>query len=145
MATLSHLLSRLDLDPQTRGRQFEHIAKWYLRHDPKYGLQLRRIWLWDEWPERWGPDAGIDLVAETHDRDLWAIQAKARRFMIELSSATMMIRKMAPRNSGTARVPRTRYRSQKNIKATSRISRMSIQPSRCKYHKRFATTQIGPN
>ena len=35
------------------------------------------MWLWDEWPGRWGADAGIDLVAEGHDGRLWAIQAKA--------------------------------------------------------------------
>jgi len=35
------------------------------------------VWLWNEWPERWGADSGIDLVAETHDGDLWAVQAKA--------------------------------------------------------------------
>lgn len=42
-----------------------------------YAAQLRRVWLWDEWPGRWGIDAGIDLVAEDHDGHLWAIQAKA--------------------------------------------------------------------
>jgi superfamily II DNA or RNA helicase len=41
-----------------------------------YGGQLRRVWLWDEWPGRWGIDAGIDLVAEDRDGLLWAIQAK---------------------------------------------------------------------
>ena len=35
------------------------------------------MWLWDEWPGRWGADAGIDLVAEDRDGHLWAIQAKA--------------------------------------------------------------------
>jgi predicted helicase len=34
------------------------------------------VWLWDEWPGRWGRDAGIDLVAEDHEGGLWAIQAK---------------------------------------------------------------------
>ena len=35
------------------------------------------MWLWKEWPGRWGADAGIDLVAEEHGGRLWAIQAKA--------------------------------------------------------------------
>jgi superfamily II DNA or RNA helicase len=35
------------------------------------------VWLWNEWPERWSLDAGIDLVAETTTGELWAIQAKA--------------------------------------------------------------------
>ncbi len=33
--------------------------------------------MWADWPDAWGPDAGIDLVAEENDGDLWAIQAKA--------------------------------------------------------------------
>jgi predicted helicase len=35
------------------------------------------VWLWDEWPGRWGIDAGIDLVAEDRRGNLLAIQAKA--------------------------------------------------------------------
>ncbi|MGH3645152.1 MAG: DEAD/DEAH box helicase family protein, partial [Mycobacterium sp.] len=35
------------------------------------------MWLWDDWPGRWGGDAGIDLVAQDHDGRLWAIQSKA--------------------------------------------------------------------
>jgi predicted helicase len=35
------------------------------------------VWLWRDWPGRWGADAGIDLVAETRTGGLWAIQAKA--------------------------------------------------------------------
>ena len=77
MAGLSELLGKLDADNQVRGRQFERICKWYLQNDPKYRLQLNRVWLWSEWPGRWGPDAGIDLVAQTHDKALWAVQAKA--------------------------------------------------------------------
>jgi superfamily II DNA or RNA helicase len=77
MATLRGLLSRLDPDPIVRGRQFEHICKWFLETDPIYAPQLRRVWLWKDWPGRWGADAGIDLVAETTDAKLWAIQTKA--------------------------------------------------------------------
>jgi predicted helicase len=40
-------------------------------------VQLKYVWLWNEWPERWGSDFGIDLVAETTVGGLWAIQAKA--------------------------------------------------------------------
>ena len=77
MATLSELLANLDTNFQIRGLQFEHVCKWYLENDPKYRLDLRKVWLWREWPGRLGPDAGIDLVAETFDNKLWAIQAKA--------------------------------------------------------------------
>ncbi len=75
--SLATLLDQLDADPRRRGREFEQICKWFLRTEPEYRSLLRQVWLWDEWPGRWGPDAGIDLVAEDHDGGLWAIQAKA--------------------------------------------------------------------
>jgi superfamily II DNA or RNA helicase len=77
MAPLADLLAQLDPDPRRRGKQFEHICKWLLTHDPVYTHELRHVWLWDEWPGRWGIDAGIDLVAEDDRGKLWAIQAKA--------------------------------------------------------------------
>lgn len=79
MGDLARLLRQLDPDPVRRGRQFERICQWFLTHDPVHSAMLRpdRVWLWDEWPGRWGVDAGIDLVAEDHDGHLWAIQAKA--------------------------------------------------------------------
>jgi superfamily II DNA or RNA helicase len=58
------------------GSAFEHLVKWWLTADPVYAAQIRRVWLWDEWQGRWGPDCGIDLVAEGRD-GLWAIQTKA--------------------------------------------------------------------
>ncbi|MGH3556439.1 Helicase associated domain protein [Mycobacterium sp.] len=77
MAALADLLAQLNPDPRRRGKQFEHICKWFLTHDPVYLHELRQVWLWDEWPGRWGIDAGIDLVAEDHRGKFWAIQAKA--------------------------------------------------------------------
>lgn len=77
MAVLGDLLAQLDTDPVRRGSQFEHICQWFLRHDPVYAHELRRVWLWKDWPQRWGADAGIDLVAEDRRGRLWAIQAKA--------------------------------------------------------------------
>jgi superfamily II DNA or RNA helicase len=77
MGTFVDLFARLDLDPRVRGRQFEHICQWFLANDPTYQNTLRRVWLWDEWPGRWGSDAGIDLVAEDYVGRLWAIQSKA--------------------------------------------------------------------
>jgi predicted helicase len=53
------------------------ICQWFLTHDPVYAHELRRVWMWDDWPGRWVADAGIDLVAEDHEGHLWAIQAKA--------------------------------------------------------------------
>jgi predicted helicase len=58
----------------THATQWEHVCKWFLETGPVYRTQLKKIWLWSKW---WGPDAGIDLVAEAKDGTLWAIQAKA--------------------------------------------------------------------
>ncbi|WP_082691823.1 DEAD/DEAH box helicase [Mycobacterium sp. IS-1556] len=77
MGDFGSLYDALDGDPQRRGRQFEHICKWFLENDPVYRHELRRVWLWSEWHGRWGGDAGIDLVAEDRNGTLWAIQAKA--------------------------------------------------------------------
>ena len=77
MGAFLDLLARLDPEPGLRGKQFEHVCKWFLTNDPTYRSTLRRVWLWDEWSGRWGADAGIDLVAEDHEGRLWAIQCKA--------------------------------------------------------------------
>jgi superfamily II DNA or RNA helicase len=77
VGTLNELLASLDADARQRGKQFEHICRWFLTNDPVYQRELRRVWLWDQWPGRWGADAGIDIVAEDHGGRLWAIQAKA--------------------------------------------------------------------
>ncbi len=45
MAMLLELISKLDANIQIRGRQFEHICKWYLENDPKYRLELKKVWL----------------------------------------------------------------------------------------------------
>jgi predicted helicase len=89
MGALGDLLRRLDPDPNRRGKQFEHICKWFLTHNPVHAALLRpdRVWLWDEWPGQWGPDDGIDLVAEAKDGDLWAIQAKAYDLTTSITKA----------------------------------------------------------
>ncbi|HUT76848.1 MAG TPA: restriction endonuclease, partial [Polyangia bacterium] len=89
MATLSKLLESLSSEVTTKGRQFEKICKWYLLRDPKYAGQLRKVWLWNEWPGRRGPDTGIDLVAETVDGKLWAIQCKAYSPTITITKADL--------------------------------------------------------
>ena len=68
------LIEQLDPDDNRRGKQFERICKWFLDNDPGYSFD--RVWLWDQWPGRWGGDCGIDLVARDHTGRIWAIQAK---------------------------------------------------------------------
>jgi superfamily II DNA or RNA helicase len=66
----------LDADPAKRGKQFEHFVKWFLIADPEWATQVDQVWLWDEWPERWGVDCGIDLVFRHKNGEHWAVQAK---------------------------------------------------------------------
>jgi superfamily II DNA or RNA helicase len=77
MASLTQLLSSLSPNEQVRGRQFESVCKWFLENDPEYKRVIKCVWLWKIWPGRWGRDKGIDLVAETYNKELWAIQSKA--------------------------------------------------------------------
>src|SRR2546422_8024449 len=97
MGTLAALMDSLASDAATRGRQFEHICKWFLETDPIYAPQLERVWLWKDWPGRWGADAGIDLVAETTKGKMWAIQAKAyaREYAIKKSDVDTFLSESA--------------------------------------------------
>ena len=72
----SKFLDTFDPQAHRRGQQWEEVCQWFLRTDHLYRTQLTKVWLWNEWPDRWGPDAGIDLVAKAADGTLWAIQAK---------------------------------------------------------------------
>ena len=58
------------------GKDFEKLTKWILIKHPIYKDFFKKIYLWDEWPDRWGIDDGIDLVAEDIYSDYWAIQSK---------------------------------------------------------------------
>lgn len=79
MGAFKDLTAQFDqVDMKRKGDQFEIVCKWFLENDAgQYKQLLRRVWLWRDWPGRWGIDAGIDLVAEDTEGRLWAIQAKA--------------------------------------------------------------------
>jgi superfamily II DNA or RNA helicase len=77
MGDFDSLFADLDADSRVRGREFEHICKWFLSNDPVYSHELKNVCLWHDWEHRWGIDAGIDLVGEDRNGNFWAIQAKA--------------------------------------------------------------------
>jgi predicted helicase len=52
-------------------------AVWILETAPQYKSLVEQVWLWDEWPDKWGPDTGIDIVVKTKSEELWAVQSKA--------------------------------------------------------------------
>ena len=68
---------RRDAEGTSFGGDFEWLCKWFLENAPRYRGQFDKVWLWKDWPERWGSDAGIDIVARMWTGELWAIQAKA--------------------------------------------------------------------
>lgn len=76
MASFSQFLASLDADAGKRGKQFEHFVKWFLKNDPQWSTQVSEVWLWEEWPDRWGPDCGIDLIFKHKDGQTWAVQSK---------------------------------------------------------------------
>lgn len=53
----------LSSDERGKGYLFEQLIANYLVTDPQYEDLLENVWLWEEWPDRWGADTGIDLVA----------------------------------------------------------------------------------
>jgi superfamily II DNA or RNA helicase len=76
MASFSAFLTTLDPDTGKRGRQFEHFVKWFLKNDPEWATQVDEVWLWNDYPRRWGRDCGIDLVFKDKNEGTWAVQAK---------------------------------------------------------------------
>ena len=74
MATFTKFLN--SFDPERKGHQFEHFVKWFLTNDPEWSTQVDQVWLWEEYPDRWGQDCGIDLVFRHKNKDIWAVQAK---------------------------------------------------------------------
>jgi predicted helicase len=59
------------------GDKFERLIATYLQTDPQYKDLYGRVWLWTEWPDHKGQDAGIDLVAkERYTGEYCAIQCK---------------------------------------------------------------------
>ena len=76
LASFSQLLSSFEADPDKRGKQFERFVKWFLTADPEWSTQVAQVWLWNEYPGRWGRDCGIDLVFKHKNGQTWAVQAK---------------------------------------------------------------------
>ena len=76
MATFFDLYQSLDDDPLKRGKQFERFTKWFLKNDPEWSTQVDQVWLWEEYPKRWGIDCGVDLVFQHKNGETWAVQAK---------------------------------------------------------------------
>ena len=74
MSNFEKLLKEIRRD--ISGKSFEKFCKWFLENDPYWKTQIDKIWMWDDWPERWDIDKGIDLVLKHKNGQNWAIQSK---------------------------------------------------------------------
>lgn len=62
-----------------KGDRFERLMQAYLQTDPLYAHDLKKVWLWNEFPSRsdfGGKDTGIDLVAYTVTGEYRRLSAK---------------------------------------------------------------------
>ena len=65
------------------GKIYEKCVQLFLQTDPKYQAALKNVWLLQDVPKAVreklklpNADEGIDLIAETNQKEYWAIQAK---------------------------------------------------------------------
>jgi predicted helicase len=88
MATFDEFYRSLPEDSGKRGEFFEKVfVPWFLRTDPEWSNKIEKIWLWDEYPDRWGKDCGIDLVYRDNTGKHWAVQSKCVSPDREISKA----------------------------------------------------------
>ncbi|MCL2500243.1 MAG: DEAD/DEAH box helicase family protein [Defluviitaleaceae bacterium] len=71
----------ISFSERDKGTRFERLMRAFLLTDPKYAHQLKHCWLWENFfarEELGGKDTGIDIVAQTHNGEFWAVQCKLR-------------------------------------------------------------------
>ena len=79
MATFDQFVSsiRQEFGEQDAGKKFEVFCKWFLENDPEWSKKVDKVWLWDEYPNKWQrQDLGTDLVFKDNEGLIWAVQAK---------------------------------------------------------------------
>lgn len=55
MATIDQFLESLQTDFGTagKGKPFEVFCKWFLENDPEWSGSIDKVWLWEEYPNKW--------------------------------------------------------------------------------------------
>ena len=79
MATFDDFIRSLrnEFGEQGAGKKFEVFCKWFLENDPEWSKTVDKVWLWDDYPNKWQrQDLGTDLVFRDNDGLIWAVQAK---------------------------------------------------------------------
>jgi predicted helicase len=46
------LFGRLASESHIKGKSFEKLSKWWLTNDEIWSSLVKKVWLWDEWPNR---------------------------------------------------------------------------------------------
>ena len=88
MTTFDEFYASLPGDSNKRGEYFEKVfIPWFLETDPEWSSKVQEVWLWDDYPQRWGKDCGIDLVYEDKQGKHWAVQSKCVSPDREISKA----------------------------------------------------------
>ncbi len=89
MATYEEFYESLNAEPD-KGKAFEIFVKWFLKNDPEWSTQVDEVWLWEEYPDRWGRDLGIDLVFKHKNGQVWSVQANAIHLKIQLRNQILI-------------------------------------------------------
>ena len=79
MATFDDFITsiRTEFGEQDAGKKFEVFCKWFLENDPEWSKTIDKVWLWDDYPNKWQrQDLGTDLVFRDNEGLIWAVQAK---------------------------------------------------------------------
>lgn len=79
MATFDQFIASLERDfgEQGKGKPFEVFCKWFLENDPEWSAMIDKVWLWDDYPDKWQrQDLGTGLVFRDNEGLIWAVQAK---------------------------------------------------------------------
>ena len=76
LAELDQMAAKATKDRLGKGKFFEPVLKKILETAPEFRAQYKKVWLWDDYPDRDCAELGIDLVAEDKQGERVAIQAK---------------------------------------------------------------------
>ena len=79
MATFDQFIASLERDfgDKGKGKPFEVFCKWFLENDPEWSSTVEKVWLWEDYPDKWQrQDLGTDLVVRDNEGLIWAVQAK---------------------------------------------------------------------
>ena len=55
MASFDQFITSLrqEFGEQDAGKKFEVFCKWFLENDPQWSKEIDKIWLWDDYPNKW--------------------------------------------------------------------------------------------